>query len=199
MEEERARYLHHQNVPTDPGYRAFLDRLLAPLTAALTPAERPPVGLDFGCGPGPTVSAMLSERGVACSDYDPYFCADDRKLGRVYDFVTCTEVIEHVRDPLPFLHQLDALLAPGGVLGITTGILVDDASFKGWHYHRDFTHIRFFRPETLAWIAARLGWRLERPSRDVALFHKAAARAAPANGDFSGGAADAAQPHPPAC
>ncbi len=37
-----------------------------------------------------------------------------------------------------------------------TGILEDDVAFPGWWYRKDFTHIAFYRPETLAWIARAL-------------------------------------------
>ncbi|UPT74846.1 MAG: class I SAM-dependent methyltransferase [Elusimicrobiota bacterium] len=90
-----------------------------------------------------------------------------------YAFVTCTEVAEHLRRPAETFARLDALLAPGGILGVLTSTLEDDAAFPGWWYRRDPTHIAFYRPETLAWIARARGWALERPSRDAALFTKA--------------------------
>ena len=168
---EKARYAEHNNAPGDPGYRAFLDRLLAPLSAAL-PSRA--AGLDFGCGPGPTASGMMRERGFTMFDYDPFFFPDRGALSRAYDFIVCTEVLEHFRRPAVDLARLDGLLNPGGVLGAMTGILEDDAAFATWWYRNDFTHIAFYRPETLAWIAKRFGWELSRPSRDVALFRKTA-------------------------
>lgn len=170
-EAERARYATHQNSPSDIGYRAFLDRLLAPLSARLPAGAR---GLDYGCGPGPTVSVMMRERGFVMRDYDPYFAPDESPLSSTYGFVTCTEVAEHLRRPAETFARLDALLEPGGVLGVLTGVLEDDAAFPSWWYHKDATHIAFYRPETLAWLASRFGWSLERPSKDAALFLKAA-------------------------
>jgi len=49
----------------DPRYRRFLARLAEPLIAHLPKGAR---GLDFGCGPGPTLSLMLREAGFACAD-----------------------------------------------------------------------------------------------------------------------------------
>lgn len=166
---ERARYAEHDNSPSDPEYRKFLDRLLSPLCARLVAGAS---GLDYGCGPGPTASVMLRERGFPTADYDPHFFNDSTALLNRYDFIVCTEVLEHLRRPAEDLRRLDSLLKPGGVLGVMTGVLEDDASFAGWWYRKDFTHIAFYRPETLAWIAARFGWRLERPSRDAALYFK---------------------------
>jgi Methyltransferase domain len=164
---ERARYEQHDNRPDDPGYRAFLDRLLAPLCARLRPGAR---GLDYGCGPGPTASRMLAERSFATRDYDPFFARDEAALAGRYGFVVATEVLEHLRRPAEDLARLAGLLAPGGLLGVTTGVLEDDAAFADWWYRRDPTHVAFYRPETLAWIARRRGWTLARPSRDVAIF-----------------------------
>jgi hypothetical protein len=166
---ERARYSEHRNSPSDPDYRDFLDRLLLPLCACLPPGCR---GLDYGCGPGPTVSVMLGERGFPTKNYDPYFFPDEGALSRKYDFLVCTEVFEHLRRPSEDLACLDGLLKHGGTLGVMTGVLEDDAAFPDWWYRRDFTHIAFYRPETLGWIAERFGWELTRPSRDAALFHK---------------------------
>ena len=56
--DEKAQYDLHENDPNDPGYRAFLDRLAGPLDKRLAPHSH---GLDFGCGPGPTLSVMLEE------------------------------------------------------------------------------------------------------------------------------------------
>lgn len=166
---QRRRYAEHDNSPADPGYRAFLDRVLAPLTAALTPGAE---GLDYGCGPGPTASKMMAERGFPTRDWDPHFADDRSALARDYDFVVCTEVLEHLRRPADDLARLDALLKPGGILAAMTGVLEDDASFSGWWYKNDPTHVAFYRPETLAWIAGRFGWTLTRPSKDAALFRK---------------------------
>ena len=166
---ERARYEEHNNSSSDPGYRSFLDRVLSPLCARLAPGSE---GLDYGCGPGPT-AVMLAERGFRTYNYDRYFFPDEAVLSRKYDFLVCTEVLEHLRRPAEDLARLDALLKPGGLLGVMTGVLEDDASFADWWYRRDFTHICFYRPETLAWIAARFGWTLTRPARDVALLRKA--------------------------
>src|ERR1019366_6293630 len=112
---------------------------------------------------------MLGERGFPTHNYDLFFYDDEALLSRKYDFVVCTEVLEHLRRPADDLARLEVLLKPGGLLGVMTGVLEGDASFGDWWYRRDFTHICFYRPETLAWIARRFGWELSRPSRDSAL------------------------------
>lgn len=166
---ERERYARHRNGPGDAGYRGFLNRLLAPLAERLAPGAE---GLDFGCGPGPAVSVMMQERGFRMRDWDPFFMPEEDPLAADYDFITCTEVLEHLRRPRETLERLDGLLRPGGLLGVMTLLLEDDDAFGAWWYARDPTHIAFYRPETLEWIAAWRGWSLERLPRGAALLRK---------------------------
>lgn len=169
--DEKAVYTLHDNDPDDPGYRRFLSRLSDPLTKRLSPGHS---GLDFGCGPGPALAQMLEESGMRMSLYDPYFYPDKSALQRRYDFVTCTEVVEHLYHPASILRQLDSLLEPGGFLGVMTCFQTDDARFANWHYRRDPTHVVFYKQETLQWLADRHGWLLEVPTKDVAIFTKPA-------------------------
>jgi len=183
---ERARYETHENDPADPRYRAFLDRLAVPLAERVPPGSE---GLDYGSGPGPTLSLMLEERGFVMSIYDPFFQPERDVLARVYDFVTCSETAEHFFHPAEELARLDALLRPGGWLAVMTGVLTDDLIFADWWYVRDPTHVCFYTPWTLRWIAEHHGWSLERPSTNVALFRKSPASALPAHPTSPGSSA----------
>jgi hypothetical protein len=171
-EAERAHYGTHENDPDDPGYRAFLGRVADPLVARLEPGAE---GLDYGAGPGPTLSRMLTAAGFPMAIYDPFFAPDTGALARTYDFITCTETAEHFFHPGDELERLDALLRPGGWLAIMTELVGEGRPFAEWRYARDPTHVCFYRSQTLEWIAARFGWALELPRPDVALFRKSPA------------------------
>jgi 2-polyprenyl-3-methyl-5-hydroxy-6-metoxy-1,4-benzoquinol methylase len=119
---------------------------------------------------------MLAEQGFAMRWYDPLFAPDQGALHERYDFITCSETAEHFAAPAIEFQRLNSLLRPGGWLGVMTRILEDDAAFPQWWYHRDLTHIAFYRRETMNWIATRYGWRLEMPAPNVALFQKAPPR-----------------------
>ena len=129
-------------------------------------------GLDYGCGPGPALAAMLEEAGLEMALYDPFFEADRAVLGRDYDVITMSEVAEHLFDPAAEFQRLDRLLKPGGWLGVMTCFQTDDERFANWHYRRDPTHVVFYRPLTLQVIAEQRGWSCEIPCKDVALMHK---------------------------
>lgn len=166
---EHAHYRLHENHPDDPGYRRFLSKLADPLMARLKPGS---CGLDYGCGPGPALAAMLVEAGHDTALYDPLFAPDRRVLEGRYDFVACTETAEHFHDPWTEFDTLAGLLKPGGWLAVMTCFQLDDAAFSRWHYRLDPTHVVFYREATLRYLAARLGLEIEVPVKDVALMRK---------------------------
>lgn len=168
-EEERAVYDQHQNSPEDAGYRRFLSRLFTPLVGELEPGAR---GLDFGSGPGPTLSVMFEEAGHPMAIYDPYYAPDTAVLRGQYDFITATEVVEHLAAPGRELARLVALLRPGGWLGLMTKRPTGHAAFGDWHYILDPTHIGFYSEATLSWFASAHGLAVRFPAADVALLQK---------------------------
>lgn len=172
-EEEKALYDLHENDPDDPGYRRFLGRLATPLRERLKPGME---GLDYGCGPGPALARMLEEGGMSMSVYDPYYAPDPAVLERTYDFVTCTETVEHFRRPAEDWETLVALLRPGGWLGIMTQLVIDCERFCRWQYKNDPTHVGFYSEATFHWLASHFRLELERVGRDVMLLRASLTR-----------------------
>jgi len=170
-EAEKSRYDTHQNNPADEGYRNFLRRLADPLIEKLNEGEQ---GLDFGCGPGPTLSLILSEHGFEMEKYDPFYFPNEGQLNRTYDFVTSTEVVEHLYHPQEVFLKLDELLKVNGHLGVMTEILDHPDRFAGWWYHRDPTHVCFYQKETFHWIAQWCQWNVEFPVKNVIIYKKTA-------------------------
>lgn len=168
-EAEKAEYDKHQNSPLDQGYRQFLGRCLDPLFELLAETAK---GLDFGCGPGPAISVMAEEKGWQVENYDLYYYHQPELLTRSYDFITMTEVIEHLAAPLEVLEILNKSMNNKGILAVMTKRVRDKAAFANWHYKNDPTHISFFSEVTFDWIAAHMGWRLQIVDKDVVFFHK---------------------------
>jgi hypothetical protein len=168
-EREKAEYDLHTNSADDEGYRRFLSRLSVPLCERLPDAQR---GLDFGCGPGPTLSLMLEEAGHCVALYDPYYRAQDDVLAARYDFITATEVVEHLYRPGAELEKLWLMLKAGAYLGLMTKLVLDRDAFSRWHYKNDPTHVCFFSVPTWRWWALEHDASLEILGSDVILLQR---------------------------
>lgn len=116
------------------------------------------------------MAAILTAAGFPCESYDPLFKPDDDLLERRYDYVTCCEVVEHVYAPARLFATFTELLEPGGLLGVMTRFYPEDTPFGEWWYRRDPTHVCFYTPATMRWIAEKHGWTASSPHPDVTLF-----------------------------
>lgn len=167
--EEKAIYDTHQNNANDGGYRKFLCKLTVPLVEKLSKGMK---GLDFGCGPGPTLSVMLEEQGFSVENYDIFYANEPKMFKQKYDFITCTEVIEHLHHPDKEITQLTEILKPKGILGIMTKRVINKERFKTWHYKNDSTHVCFYSDKTFEYIADFWKCDLEFVQSDVVILTK---------------------------
>ncbi|MFV1467284.1 class I SAM-dependent methyltransferase [Idiomarina sp. HB] len=171
QDEEKAIYDFHQNDSHDTRYREFLSQLSIPLLEKLSTGM---TGLDFGSGPGPTLSLMLEEHGMKMSIYDIFYAPDSGQLSRQYDFVTCSEVVEHFNEPGKTWPQLISLVKPQGYIGVMTWMFTKKTAeqFNQWSYKGDSTHVSFYTPETMQWIAQHFQLKLEIISEQAILFRR---------------------------
>lgn len=170
-QDEKAVYDQHENHVQDPGYRAFLSRLAVPLLARLPARSR---GLDFGCGPGPALAAMLGEQGHEVALYDRYYAPHEEVFQQQWDFITATEVVEHLSQPRLELERLWQCLNSGGWLALMTKRVTSAQAFASWHYKNDPTHISFFSESTFQWLAAHWHAELDLVANDVVILRKPA-------------------------
>jgi len=139
-----------------------------PLLTRFTPSA---LGLDFGCGEGKVLSLMAKARGYRVENYDLYYANHPELLTRQYDFITLTEVIEHVSDADALLTLLKGMIKPQGILAVMTKRVLNPTAFSAWHYKNDPTHINFYSEATFQWLAEHYGWRLEVIDKDVVFLH----------------------------
>ena len=165
-DEEKAVYDQHRNDPRDQGYRKFLERLCTPLLERLEAGQ---CGLDFGCGPGPTLSLMLGESGHRVDLYDPIYHDNTDVFSKTYDFICATEVVEHLRRPGDVFSTLFGMIRKGGWLGIMTKMVLNQEAFSRWHYIRDLTHICFYSLEVFEYLAEYYGAEIHPIAKDVVL------------------------------
>ena len=169
-QEELERYDTHENDPEDEDYRAFLGRLFEPMNKLLPPKRK---GLDFGSGPGPTLNIMFEEQGHNMNIYDPFYAGDTSVFEETYDFITLTEVAEHLHEPAKEFERLWDRLRPGGYLGVMTKLAqADKEHFADWHYRLDNTHVTFYTKSTFRWLAEKWNASLQFHPQDVMIFQK---------------------------
>ena len=149
-----AHYRTHENSIENEGYVKFLHRAIDPLLPYLTPTMR---GLDYGSGPGPTLSQLLRRRGHECSDYDPLFNAISFEAP--YDYIFATECFEHFIQPAVEISRIAGILRPGGYLVVMTEPWTDLERFRDWYYTRDPTHVSFYHNETFDFFSHQFGFR----------------------------------------
>jgi SAM-dependent methyltransferase len=159
-EDERARYAHHDNTESNPGYVRFLNEVADIAAGLAKPAARI---LDFGAGENAVLTHLLRRRGFDCNAYDPLYGVGTTALSDRYDVVILCEVIEHLRNLRDEVVSLGKALAPDGHIVVRTQCYPSVQQIPSWWYARDITHINFFAPQTLASAAGLCGLRC-RPS-----------------------------------
>lgn len=166
---QRARYASHQNNIDDRGYREFLTPLREAILPHLLPGAK---GLDFGCGPTRSLSQLFGERGYSVDDYDLFFFQDNTLLQKRYDFVTASEVFEHLEYPKEVFSLLQGILNPGGFLGVMTESFSDEMNFFDWYYAKDPTHVLFFRDQTWKYFEHVWSFKRVTQGKRVRVFQK---------------------------
>jgi SAM-dependent methyltransferase len=166
---EKARYDLHTNNPHDINYRKFLYRMLAPIDERI---DKNSQGLDFGSGPGPTLSLMFEEAGHEMEIYDLFYANNLHVFEKEYDFITTTEVIEHLHHPYDELQRLWNCLKPGGFLGVMTSRYDSIENFDTWHYKLDPTHICFFSISSFRWLQQQWHAYLHIIDNDIVILEK---------------------------
>ncbi len=154
-EAEERRYKAHNNDVNDVRYQKFTSPITEHVLQNFLPEHK---GLDFGCGTGPVISKMLTDRNYTVFLYDPFFAPNEEALEQTYDYIFSCEVFEHFYYPRKEITMLEKMLKPGGSLLIMTLLYNDEIDFSRWSYTNDPTHVFFYREETIQYIAQEFGF-----------------------------------------
>ncbi len=172
LNDEATHYGHHQNSASDADYCRFLQPAIEAISAVLPKGA---CGLDYGSGPSPVLAGRLVEVGFRMKFFDPIFSPQVELEAPSFDFISCTEVVEHFKNPAHEFQQFFQRLRPGGYLVVMTQIRVDTMereTFAKWYYRRDPTHIAFYSRRTFEWIANAVGLTPEFLSNSLVRFRK---------------------------
>jgi hypothetical protein len=155
-EKEKERYLNHQNSTTNDQYMSYLASITEPLLKFLHPGAK---GLDYGCGPVMVLSEILSQKGIDCMSYDPFFFPILTE--KTVDFIFLVETAEHFHEPFKEFKKLINLLSGDGLLFIITSFWNLNTDFKTWYYSRDNTHVSFYNKQTFLWLARKMNLKVK--------------------------------------
>jgi 2-polyprenyl-3-methyl-5-hydroxy-6-metoxy-1,4-benzoquinol methylase len=137
--------------------------------------------LDIGCGDGASLLMMQAKGAEAYgTELDRNVMTPAKELGLTihigdietapypdhsFDVITLSQLLEHVENPIQFLHQVKRKLKPGGKIVITTprfGGLQQRMSGRCWiNWHIPF-HVNFFSRTSLLQLARLSGLRVMR-------------------------------------
>ena len=168
-EAEKNRYLTHNNDVEDKGYQEFV----SPIVQAIkNEYNKQHIGLDFGAGTGPVITSLLEKDDYNVNLYDPYFYPNREKLLREYDYIICSEVMEHFYNPYEEFEKLFNLLKSNGTLFCMTSLYDENIDFHNWSYKDDETHVFFYHEKALKWIEREFGFNELSIDRKVIQFKK---------------------------
>lgn len=157
--DELLQYENHNNSINNKGYVSFLNDFLQ---QAALPFAFGNTCLDFGSGPEPVLAKLLKrDHGFDVDIYDKFYAPGPVYEGKTYDLITCTEVLEHIADPLSVFSLLRKAMHSRTVLSLMTSFRpFSDEEFLVWPYIREATHIAFYTVEAIRRIADQCGLRL---------------------------------------
>jgi len=168
LQEQKERYLLHDNRIEDRDYCNFLSRPVRAAKPFLVPGSK---GLDYGCGHGPVLSRLLEAEGFTMTDYDPLFF--NVELEPSYDFIFSTECFEHFEEPAREILKVLERLKSGGVLTVMTELWSEATDLGDWYYATDPTHVSFYSERTLDRLCGLFGMtRIAGDGRRVFVFRK---------------------------
>ena len=154
--EEQAHYECHVNNPDDLRYQKFVSPITNSILKDFGTTDK---GLDFGSGTGSPIVKVLGDNSYDISQYDLYFHNDTEKLNQKYNYIACSEVAEHFKEPHKEFSLLRNLLLPDGKLYLMTEMFDENRDFESWYYKTDPTHVFLYHAKAFEWIKENFGFK----------------------------------------
>lgn len=121
--------------------------------------------LDYGGGNGRFAEEMRRAGYARATTYDRFHPAHSARPEGGFGLVTCFETLEHMPDPVAGAADIAALVAPDGLLVVSTLVQPDDIEQQrmGWWYIGARNgHVTLFTQQALITLFARYGFRILR-------------------------------------
>lgn len=169
---QKKHYDKHDNSFESIGYVKMFEDLIGEF---VTPYKSDiKTALDFGCGRGEVLPALLERENILCDKYDIFYFPQKVYEDKSYDLIVSTEVFEHLQNPYDTLKELFAHMKKGSYLLLMTIFHPDnDEEFFKWWYIRDVTHIGFFNLSTFKHLSSTLNLKIVKHNgKNIILFQK---------------------------
>jgi SAM-dependent methyltransferase len=108
------------------------------------------IGLDYGCGPSPTLTYLLEKENITCFNNDNNFGYTHPY--KEYDFIFAIECLEKFKEPDKEFDKILTLLKPGGILGVMTETYPEINRFRFWHNRQDRIHVSYYHRNTISYF-----------------------------------------------
>lgn len=156
-ENQKDRYLLHNNTLEDAGYKNYLEKFFEDVLTVSKIKNH--TYLDYGSGPNPCLVDLVKQKYPDFEQidaWDLFFTKDFTPKDNSYSLITCLEVAEHFENPTESFLHIKSLLKNDGILALQTQIFYpeDDfvktsKKFATWWYKEDTTHVTFYSKEGL--------------------------------------------------
>ncbi|MBS9522794.1 methyltransferase domain-containing protein [Litoribacter alkaliphilus] len=149
LQQEKRLILRRNNSIGNAEYVHYISQIIQLIRPFIYQGQ---IGLDYGCGPTPTLNHLLKKENITCfnNDYNFGFNHPFKK----YDFIMAIECLEKFKDPNNEIDKLLDLLKPGGIFGMMTEVYPTKDNFKYWNKKLDPSHVSFYHQKTLDYLIA---------------------------------------------
>ncbi len=147
LDEERERYLDHNNDSNDDRYRRYILEIATPCMKQVTTNQ---LCLDYGSGPSKVMEEIFTDSGHNMTSFDPVFY--NHWPDTDFDLITSCEVFEHFHNPAKEIPKVLSLLKSQATLAIHTHTWNENLNLDLWGYLRDITHVCFYHKKTIQYL-----------------------------------------------
>lgn len=181
-DEQKKRYLLHDNSLQNKGYKEYLDKIIKKSADYYQRYDKKYKNLihifDFGSGPIPALTQLLAQKkyfteNICVKHWDPLFFAYDTGFKTGADIIFCIEVVEHFENPQKDFKKLADVGAKNSIFFIKTQPAPSSIQqFTTWWYKEDATHVAFYSQQALVYCAKNAGLELLELDNDFFILKK---------------------------
>ncbi|HEX2540859.1 MAG TPA: class I SAM-dependent methyltransferase [Caldimonas sp.] len=166
-DEDFAAHIYNESYgEVDPDFEAGRPLANAGMIAPVFQAVKDQLGiLDYGGGNGRFAEELRGAGYPLATTYDRFHPAHSARPDGAFRLVTCFETLEHMPDPATGAADIASLVAPDGLLIVSTLLQPQDIAqqrMNWWYIGPRNGHVTLFTHQALGVLFARFGFRILR-------------------------------------